>query len=98
MKLSGGTIVDATLIAAPPSTKIREQARDPEVCQSKKGSQWYFAMKVHIGVDSQTGLILSASVTPGDVHDSQKLRKERYGKVERRGTISNRISIDDRAC
>ena len=69
MKLSGDAIVDATLIAAPPSTKNREQARDPEMCQSKKGNQWHFGMKIHIGVDSQTGLIHSASVTPGNVHE-----------------------------
>lgn len=52
MKLSGGTIVDATLIAAPPSTKNEEQRRDPEMHQSKKGNQWYFGMKLHIGADS----------------------------------------------
>ena len=73
MKLSGGTIVDATLIAAPPSTKNREQSRDAEMHQSKKGNQWYFGMKVHIGVDSESGLIHSASVTPGNVHDSHEL-------------------------
>ena len=73
MKLSGGTIVDATLIAAPPSTKNEEQSRDPEMHQSKKGNQWYFGMKVHIGMDSQSGLIHSASVTAGNVHDSQAL-------------------------
>ena len=73
MKLSGGTIVDATLIAAPPSTKNQEQSRDPEMHQSKKGKQWYFGMKVHIGMDSQSGLIHSASVTAGNVHDSQAL-------------------------
>ena len=73
MKLSGGTIVDATLIAAPPSTKNQEQSRDPEMHQSKKGNQWYFGMKVHIGMDSQSGLIHSASVTAGNVHDSQAL-------------------------
>jgi IS5 family transposase len=55
MKLSGGTIVDATLIAAPPSTKNEQQSRDPEMHQSKKGKQWHFGMKVHIGVDSQSG-------------------------------------------
>jgi IS5 family transposase len=73
MKLSGGTIVDATLIAAPPSTKNEAQSRDPEMHQSKKGNQWYFGMKVHIGVDSGTGLVHSASVTAGNVHDSQEL-------------------------
>lgn len=73
MKLSGGTIVDATLIAAPPSTKNEGQKRDPEMHQSKKGKQWHFGMKVHIGMDSQSGLIHSASVTAGNVHDSQEL-------------------------
>jgi transposase, IS5 family len=73
MKLSGGTIVDATRIAAPPSTKNEEQSRDPEMHQSKKGKQWHFGMKVHIGMDSQSGLIHSASVTSGNVHDSQEL-------------------------
>ena len=71
-KFSGGTIVDATLIAAPPSTKNEQQSRDPEMHQSKKGKQWHFGMKVHIGVDSQSGLVHSASVTAGNVHDSQE--------------------------
>ena len=79
MKLSGGTIVDATLIAAPPSTKNREQSRDPEMHPSKKGGQWHFGMKLHIGVDSQTGLIHSASVTSGNVHDSQELPNLLHG-------------------
>ena len=79
MKLSGGTIVDATLIAAPPSTKNREQSRDPEMHQSKKGNQWYFGMKVHIGVDSANGLVHSASVTAGNVHDSQELPNLLHG-------------------
>src|SRR5450830_1039331 len=73
MKLSGGTIVDATLIAAPPSTKNEDKSRDPEMHQSKKGNQWHFGMKGHIGVDSKSGLIHSASVTAGNVHDSQEL-------------------------
>jgi IS5 family transposase len=73
VKLSGGTIVDATLIAAPPSTKNRDQSRDPEMHQSKKGNEWHFGMKLHIGVDSQSGLVHSASVTAGNVHDSQEL-------------------------
>lgn len=80
MKLSGGTIVDATLIAAPPSTKNEEQCRDPEMHQSKKGKQWYFGMKVHIGVDSASGLIHSASVTPGNVHDSHELPNLLHGE------------------
>ena len=83
MKLSGGTIVDATLIAAAPSTKNEQQSRDPEMHQSKKGKQWHFGMKVHIGVDSQSGLIHSASVTTGNVHDSQELPNLLHGEERR---------------
>ena len=83
MKLSGGTIVDATLIAAPPSRKNREQSRDPEMHQSKKGNQWYFGMKLHIGMDSQSGLVHSASVSAGNVHDSQELPNLLHGQETR---------------
>ena len=83
MKLSGGTIVDATLIAAPPSTKNRDQSRDPQMHQSKKGNQWHFGMKLHIGTDSQTGLVHSASVTTGNVHDSQELPHLLHGAETR---------------
>lgn len=83
MKLSGGTIVDATLIAAPPSTKNRDQSRDPEMHQSKKGNEWHFGMKVHIGADSHTGLVHSASVTAGNVHDSQELPNLLHGSETR---------------
>lgn len=57
MKLSQGTIVDATIIAAASSTKNKDKARDPEMYQTKKGNQWYFGMKAHIGVDEETGLV-----------------------------------------
>ena len=83
MKLSGGTIVDATLIAAPPSTKNAAGERDPEMHQSKKGNQWHFGMKLHIGVDSQSGLIHSASITAGNVHDSQELPNLLHGGESR---------------
>ena len=83
VKLSGGTIVDATLIAAPPSTKNRDKSRDPEMHQTKKGNQWYFGMKLHIGADSKTGLVHSASVTAGNVHDSQELPKLLHGEETR---------------
>ena len=73
LKLCGGTIVDATIIAAPSSTKSQDKARDPEMHQTFKAGQWYFGMKAHIGVDSATGLIHSASVTAANVHDSQQL-------------------------
>ena len=83
MKLSGGTIVDATLIAAPPSVKNQEKSRDPEMHQTKKGNQWYFGMKVHIGVDSQSGLVHSASVTAANVHDSHEVANLLHGEETR---------------
>ena len=83
MKLSGGTIVDATIIAAPSSTKNEDKARDPEMRQTKKGNQWHFGMKVHIGVDSKTGLAHSATVTSANVHDSQELPNLLHGKETR---------------
>jgi IS5 family transposase len=69
--LRGGTIVDATLIAASPSTKNAAQKRDPEMGSSKKGNQWYFGMKAHIGVDAKSGLVHTAGVTTGSVHDAK---------------------------
>jgi transposase, IS5 family len=69
--LRGGTIIDATLIAASPSTKNKAQKRDPEMSSSKKGNQWYFGMKAHIGVDAKSGLVHTAGVTTGKVHDAK---------------------------
>src|SRR6267154_6498726 len=69
--LRGGTIVDATLIAASPSTKNEAGRRDPEMRSSKKGNQWYFGMKAHIGVDARSGLVHTAGVTTGKVHDAK---------------------------
>jgi transposase, IS5 family len=83
MKLSGGTIVDATIIAAPSSTKNADNARDPEMHQTRKGNQWHFGMKVHIGVDSKTGLTHSASITSANVHDSQELSNLLHGNETR---------------
>jgi IS5 family transposase len=64
MKLSQGIIVDATVIAAPPSTKNKGKTRDAEMHQTKKGRQWYFGMKAHIGVDERTGLVHTVTSTP----------------------------------
>jgi IS5 family transposase len=69
MAMKQGTIIDATLIAAPSSTKNEKGERDPEMHQTKKGNQWYFGMKVHIGVDKDTGLIHSVQTTAANVHD-----------------------------
>lgn len=67
--LREGTIIDATLIAAPPSTKNKDGKRDAEMHQSKKGNQWHFGMKAHIGVDAKTGLVHTLIGTAGNVHD-----------------------------
>jgi IS5 family transposase len=69
MAMKQGTIVDATIIAAPSSTKNKAGERDPEMHQTKKGNQWYFGMKVHLGVDSERGLIHSMETTAANVHD-----------------------------
>jgi transposase, IS5 family len=83
MQVSGGTIVDATIIAAPSSTKNASGERDPEMRQTKKGNQWHFGMKGHIGVDSKTKLIHSAVVTSANVHDSQPLPNLLHGAETR---------------
>ena len=67
--LRAGTVVDATLIAAPSSTKNASGERDPEMKQSKKGNQWYFGMKAHIGVDADSGLVHTVRGTAGSVND-----------------------------
>lgn len=73
LTVSTGTIVDATIIAAPSSTKNATGTRDPEMHQTKKGQQWYFGMKAHLGVDSRSKLIHSVAATAANVHDSQAL-------------------------
>jgi IS5 family transposase len=69
--LRAGTIVDATIINAPSSTKNSEKARDVEMKQTKKGNRWYFGMKAHVGTDSGKGLVHSVVVTHAAVHDSR---------------------------
>lgn len=67
--LKTGTVVDATLIAAPTSTKNKDNVRDPEMHSSKKGNQWHFGMKAHIGADAESGLVHTVRGTSGHVHD-----------------------------
>lgn len=83
IKVTKGTIVDATIINAPTSTKNSDRARDPEMHQTKKGNQWHFGMKAHIGVDSRTKLIHSVVATPANVHDSQMLPDLLHGNETR---------------
>lgn len=83
LKIGRGTMVDATIIVVPSSTKNRDKQRDPEMCQTKKGNQWYFGMKAHIGVESHTRLIHSVVATPANTHDSQALPYLLHGKETR---------------
>lgn len=83
LKVGTGTIVDATIINAPSSTKNRAKARDPEMHSTRKGNQWYFGMKAHIGVDSKTRLIHSVETTAANVHDSQRLGELLHGEETR---------------
>ena len=69
LMLKAGTVVDATLIAAPSSTKNASGERDPEMHQTKKGNQWYFGMKAHIGVDAESGLVHTVRGTAANVND-----------------------------
>ena len=69
LMLKAGTVVDATLIAAPSSTKNADGKRDPDMHQSKKGNQWHFGMKAHIGVDADSGLVHTVRGTSGNVND-----------------------------
>jgi IS5 family transposase len=82
-QVAKGTIVDATIISAPSSTKNKDKARDLEMHQTKKGNQWYFGMKAHIGTDSQSKLIHSVAFTAANVHDSQVLAHLLHGKETR---------------
>ena len=80
VRISTGTIVDATIIHAPSSTKNQRQERDPEMHQTKKGNQWYFGMKAHVGVDSKTKVIHSAVATAAHVADSTVLPDLLHGE------------------
>ncbi len=79
LQLSSGTIVDASIIAAPSSTKNQDRARDPEMHQTKKGNQWYFGMKLHIGVDAETGLTHSLSTTAANCADVTEAHRLLHG-------------------
>lgn len=83
MKVNRGTIVDASIIGAPGSTKNRDKQRDPEMGATRKGNQWYFGMKVHIGVDSRSKLIHSAVATAANVHDATVLEDLLHGEETR---------------
>nr|WP_211164126.1 IS5 family transposase [Parazoarcus communis] len=91
--LKGGTMVDATLIHAPPSTKNQDKKRDPEMHQTMKGNQWYFGMKVHVGADVNSGLVHTVSVTPANEFGISQLphllREEDRAVFGDKGYVSN---------
>ena len=83
VRITRGTIVDATLIHAPSSTKNRDQSRDPEMHQAKKGKNWYFGMKAHVGVDSKSKIIHTAVATAANVSDVAMLPDLLHGEETR---------------
>lgn len=83
LKVNRGTIVDASIINAPSSTKNSKKQRDPEMHQTRKGNQWYFGMKAHIGVDSRTKLIHHVVATSANVHDSVVIGDLLHGEETR---------------
>ena len=80
--LKVGTVVDATLIAAPSSTKNSTGERDPDMHQTKKGNQWHFGMKAHIGVDAESGLVHTVTTTPANDHDVTQAHALLHGEEE----------------
>lgn len=80
MLLRQGTIVDATIIQTPSSTKNKDKQRDPEMHQTKKSQQWYFGMKAHIGVDVESGLVHTVTTTPANVGDVTEVDELLHGK------------------
>jgi IS5 family transposase len=80
LRLSEGTIMDATIINAPSSTKNRDKKRDPDMHSTKKGNQYYFGMKIHVGVDRESRTVHSLVTTPANVHDSKMVEDILHGE------------------
>ena len=91
-----GTIVDATIIAAPSSTKNASEARDPEMHQTKKGNQWHFGMKAHIGADAQSGLVHSLSGTAANVADIAQTHELLHGKEKEAYADAGYLGVEKR--
>ena len=95
--LRAGTLVDATLIAAPPSTKNKEKKRDPEMHQTKKGNQWYFGMKAHIGADRDSKLVHTVVVTAANVADITKTAELLHGQEQQVHADAGYTGVEKRA-
>jgi len=92
-----GTLVDATLIAAPPSTKNKEKKRDPEMHQTRKGQQWYFGMKAHIGADRDSKLVHTVVVTAANVADITKTAELLHGQERQVHADAGYTGVEKRA-
>jgi IS5 family transposase len=95
--LREGTLVDATLIAAPPSTKNKEKQRDPEMHQTRKGNQWYFGMKAHIGADRDSKLVHTVVVTAANVADITKTSELLHGQEKQVHADAGYTGVEKRA-
>jgi IS5 family transposase len=94
--LREGTLVDATLIAAPPSTKNKEKQRDPEMHQTRKGNQWYFGMKAHIGVDRDSKLVHTVVVTAANVADITQTAQLLHGEEKQVHADAGYLGVEKR--
>lgn len=94
--MSQGTLIDATLIAAPCSTKNKDHDRDPEMHQTKKGNQWYFGMKAHIGADDQSGLVHTVISTAANVSDISQTAELMHGEEKRMGADAGYVGAEKR--
>jgi len=92
-----GTLIDASIIAAPSSTKNRRRERDPEMHQTKKGNQWYFGMKAHIGADEASGLVHSVEGTAANVSDISQTPALLHGEEKRVGADAGYTGVEKRA-
>ena len=95
--LREGTLVDATIIAAPPSTKNKAKARDPEMHQTRKGKQWYFGMKAHVGVDAASGVVHTLTGTAANVADITETHCLLHGQEKRGQGDSGYTGVEKRA-
>lgn len=95
--MSQGTLIDATLIAAPSSTKNKQHERDPAMHQTRKGNQWYFGMKAHIGADDQSGLVHTVTSTAANVSDISQTAALMHGAETRMGADAGYVGATKRA-
>ena len=95
--MRGGSVIDATLIAAPSSTKNREKARDPEMHQTRKGNQWYFGMKAHIGADRDSKLVHTVVVSAANVADVTKTAELLHGQETQVHADAGYTGVEKRA-